>query len=416
MENGIKWVLENSEFSYCYGKSLGILETGWSITRIGYDSEKDHILIAVEYEESRAICPVTNESSQIYDYRKARSWRHMDQFDYKVYVHARVPRVMSSAGVKSVMVPWADDSCRFTHLFETWVIKLLKATKNQTAAAELLRISVNKVGRIMRHSVARGMKRRGQVAVEHLSIDEKAIKRGHHYATILTDATTGHVLDLGQGRTYKETEALMERTLVKERRAEVKTFTMDMWKPYIKVAKEVLPQALRIHDRFHLIKYLNKAVDKTRRREVRKYPELKYSRYALLKNAENRTERQEKMFQIIKRANYEVSRVWTLKENFKSLFGCESRGEAIRYFRLWYANVLKYDIKEVTTVARMFFKHIEGIINALFLNLSNARAENLNGRIQQLKSTGRGYRNFENFRAAILFFYGNLDLFPHKLT
>ena len=74
----------------------------------------------MDYQEDRAICPVTNELSKIYDYRKARNWRHMDQLNYEVYVHARVPRVMSSAGVKSVIVPWADDSCRFTHLFEAW--------------------------------------------------------------------------------------------------------------------------------------------------------------------------------------------------------------------------------------------------------------------------------------------------------
>ena len=87
-------------------------------------------------------------------------------------------------------------------------IKLLKATKNQTATADLLRISVNKVGRIMRHSVATWDGATwSSSTVEHLSIDEKAIKKGHHYATILSDATTGCVLDLGQGRGYKETEA-----------------------------------------------------------------------------------------------------------------------------------------------------------------------------------------------------------------
>ncbi|MDR2962511.1 MAG: transposase, partial [Bacteroidales bacterium] len=47
-------------------------------------------------------------------------------------------------------------------------------------------------------------------------------------------------------------------------------------------------------------------------------------------------------------------------------------------------------------------------------NISNARAERLNGSIQALKTIGRGYRNTENFRIAILFFYGNLDMLPHE--
>ncbi|WP_368667549.1 hypothetical protein [Ancylomarina sp. 16SWW S1-10-2] len=41
-------------------------------------------------------------------------------------------------------------------------------------------------------------------------------------------------------------------------------------------------------------------------------------------------------------------------------------------------------------------------------------AERLNGKIQELKLTARGYRTFSNFRSAILFFYGGLSLYPLK--
>jgi transposase len=43
---------------------------------------------------------------------------------------------------------------------------------------------------------------------------------------------------------------------------------MDMWKSYIQTAKEILPNVCIVHDRFHLVKYLNDAIDKVRRREV----------------------------------------------------------------------------------------------------------------------------------------------------
>jgi len=39
-------------------------------------------------------------------------------------------------------------------------------------------------------------------------------------------------------------------------------------------------------------------------------------------------------------------------------------------------------------------------------------AERLNGKIQELKTVSRGYRIFLNFRSAILFFHGGLDLYP----
>ena len=67
-------------------------------------------------------------------------------------------------------------------------------------------------------------------------------------------------------------------------------------------------------------------------------------------------------------------------------------------------SVLKTNIKEVIKVAKMFNKHLEGVCNALVESFSNAMAERLNGKIQEVKSVGRGYRTFRNFRSAILFF------------
>ncbi len=40
--------------------------------------------------------------------------------------------------------------------------------------------------------------------------------------------------------------------------------------------------------------------------------------------------------------------------------------------------------------------------------------ERLNGKIQEIKTVGRGYRIFKNFRSAILFFHGGLSLYPLK--
>jgi hypothetical protein len=33
---------------------------------------------------------------------------------------------------------------------------------------------------------------------------------------------------------------------------------------------------------------------------------------------------------------------------------------------------------------------------------------------KEIKTVGRGYRTFKNFRSAILFFNGGLNLYPHK--
>ncbi|MBD0299537.1 MAG: transposase, partial [Nitrososphaera sp.] len=45
---------------------------------------------------------------------------------------------------------------------------------------------------------------------------------------------------------------------------------------------------------------------------------------------------------------------------------------------------------------------------------TNARAERLNGAIQELKVRGRGYNNTQNLINAIMFFHGNLNLHSHN--
>jgi transposase len=38
--------------------------------------------------------------------------------------------------------------------------------------------------------------------------------------------------------------------------------------------------------------------------------------------------------------------------------------------------------------------------------------EGFNSKIQTIKANARGYRNFGNYRVAILFYCGKLDLYP----
>ena len=107
-----------------------------------------------------------------------------------------------------------------------------------------------------------------------------------------------------------------------------------------------------------------------------------------------------------------MSVAWRLSEDFKAIFNCTSYAEAEKDVNLWIDSVEKTGMKEVIKVAKMFKEHFTGVCNALCHPQSNAQAERMNGKIQEIKSIGRGFRRFENFRVAILFFCGGLDLYP----
>jgi len=52
----------------------------------------------------------------------------------------------------------------------------------------------------------------------------------------------------------------------------------------------------------------------------------------------------------------------------------------------------------------------------IFHPISNAAAEGFNSKIQNIKASARGFRNFDNFRYAILFYCGKLDLIPARFN
>jgi len=391
------------------------LEQGWIVKSVETDLSEQEICIEISCILDHFLDDETGEICKFYDRAPIRSWRHLDTMQYKTFIKCQLPRIINSNGkVKTVQPNWASGYERHTYLFEHAVIDLLKASKNQTKTSKLMRCGFNVVNRIMHLSVKRGMDRRNysELTFDYLSIDEKSFKKGHQYITVLSHPASGCVLDVEENRTKEACKKLLAKSLTTEQLNKVSAISMDMWKAFIQTAQEILPNASIVHDRFHLIKYLNEAIDKVRRREVKQHQDLKNSRYALLKNPENLTERQRIHFEAIADANYEVSKAWQVRENFKALF---SKGKlmATLSFLQWANDATKRKIKEVDKVVEMFKNHLSGVVNALLINLTNAMAERLNGKIQELKTVARGYRTFTNFRSAILFFNGGLNLYPH---
>jgi transposase len=379
----------------------------WKVKGVESNPETSEVDIYVEY--------IGNEN--IYDYAPPRRWRHLDTMQFKTFIHSKLPRIKLIDGkVKTMSPPWADKFERHSFLFEINVIGLLLATKNQTQTANLMRCKFDVVNRILHNAASRGLERRKstETAIEEISIDEKSFQKGHIYATVLSNPKGGRVLDVEKHRTIEACVKLLNKALTARQLKNVKKISMDMWKSFINVAKEKLPNAEVVHDKFHLIKYLNEAIDKVRKREVKTHEELKHSRYVMLKNEANLTEKQRIKFEEIRGANFEVSRAWQVRENFKEVFKNASLEESETIFQEWHKSVKVTGIKEVIKVAEMFSTHLQGVLNAMTSTFSNAMAERLNGKIQLLKAIGRGYRKFDNFRSAILFFYGKLDLFPLK--
>ncbi|MFN7869501.1 MAG: transposase, partial [Planctomyces sp.] len=76
------------------------------------------------------------------------------------------------------------------------------------------------------------------------------------------------VLEVTPDRT-PESADILRKTLSPRQRSKVRAVCMDMWQAYETSTVTNAPNALIVHDRFHISKYLYEAVDKVRRAEHR---------------------------------------------------------------------------------------------------------------------------------------------------
>lgn len=401
-------------------ESLLKLPREWRIDHVEVDEVLVRVNIYLSYLPMTGPHPETLEECSVYDLRPEREWRHLDTMQYKTYLRARLPRVMGKDGKPvTIAIPWSEASSRQTWFLEAWAIQVLLASKNQTQSARLLRMSFAEIHRIMHRAVERGLEARqqsfqdGTLQVRSISIDEKYYKH-KRFLSVVSDPARGAILEVADGRTTTDAVECLEAAIPVKQRVAVTTATVDMSEAYRKAILKVLPKAWVVYDKFHLFMYLTAAIDQTRRQEVHNNPVLKNTRFLWLKNAENQTRKEQASFGQISELNLKTSVAWRIRENFKSLYECESPKAALNFFLRWQEHARASGIKPIVKVAETFGRHIKGIINHFYDRESNAMAERLNGKIQELKVIGKGYRNFEQLRIAILFFFGKLDLVSHK--
>ena len=195
---------------------------------------------------------------------------------------------------------------------------------------------------------------------------------------------------------------------------------MDMWPAYIGSVHDHTEAPIAF-DKFHIAQHLGAAVDQVRRSENRALRQqgddrLAKTRYLWLTRRGNMTQRQRRAFTPLRTSALRVARAWAIKELAMQLWHYRSRGWAVRMWSRWYAWAIRSRLEPIKKVARMIKRHWDGVINAVLTNVTNARSEGINAKIQWIKRQACGYRNRERFRNAIYFHLGGLDLYPNALA
>ena len=398
-----------------YEHLLG-LKTPWVVKSVDLSLTERRVVVEVVLRRGQVWADPTDDTKRAHvNGWSERQWRHLDTCQFETIIKARVPQLKYSDGsVEELTVPWAERYSRVTTLMTGFVIKLLPACPTTQSVCALTRLSWGTVNAIMVSAVERGMLRRTEQEIAYLGIDEKSSEKGHRYASILTDIDRSRVLDLVPERKLDAAVSLLE-TLTPSQRASVKAVAMDMWPAFMSATKQCMPQADIVHDKFHISKYLGEAVDAVRKQEHRRLSQagtspLTGSKWAWLKNYPDGRSAEAVSFRALNQLNLKTSRAWCIKENFTQFWSYSYKGAAKRFFDAWSTNAVRSRLEPVKKVVKMLRRHETGLLNFSQHKISNACAEGFNSAIQLIKANARGFRNFTNYRARILFHCGKLDL------
>ncbi|MET3143753.1 MULTISPECIES: ISL3 family transposase [unclassified Arthrobacter] len=422
---------------------LGVEKT--VVEAIDLDEETGILVASVRPTGSmRNRCGICRRRCPKYDQGQGRRrWRALDAGTIRVELEADAPRVSCRVhGVSVAAVPWARHQAGHTHHFDAQVAWLATQT-SKTAITELMRIAWRTVGAIITRVWNDTEKLHDQFAgLRRIGIDEISYKRGHKYLTVVVDHDSGRLVWAAPGQD-KATLGTFFDAIGAERCARITHVSADGAAWIAVVVAQRCPNAVRCADPFHVVKWATEALDEVRRaawndarkaarttearrgrgRPAKDAPPrpdsaraagVKNSRYALWKNPENLTEKQQVKLAWIVQTNPTLGRAYYLKEGLRVIFKLP-HDEAAEALDKWVAWARRCRIPAFVKLQRSIVNHRAAILAAIEHGLSNGRVESMNTKIRLITRIAFGFKSPEALIAlAMLSLGGHKPVLPGR--
>ncbi|HEY4035102.1 MAG TPA: ISL3 family transposase [Ktedonobacteraceae bacterium] len=238
-----------------------------------------------------------------------------------------------------------------------------------------------------------------------LGIDEFALRKGHHYDTILCDLESRDVLEVGDGRKKEEVIELLERLSNPDA---VKAVRMDMSASFRPAVQEALPKAQIVVDHFHVIQHVMKAFRKVLSSWAHKKEGvvlLHKKQYQFLRGSEDLNQEETQERERIGARLPLLEKAWQLKEALRAWYATATVADAAERLDAWIKHV-QQEGPDALQKALSPFKNWRQEILAFFeylpILVSNGFVEGKNNRTKAIMRQAYGYRNRYNLRMRIL--------------
>jgi len=376
-----------------FQQALG-LQPPWAVVDVKFDTDHKRLDLRIDFAKgSKFPCPECGHAGCPVHDTETQTWRHLDFFQHRAYLHARVPRVRCPEhGVKQVPVPWARGRSDFTLLFEALLMAMVKEMP-VAAVAKLVGEYDKKIWRVVHHYVDQAVEAQELSAMQELGIDDTSFRRGQSYVSVFCDLAPAErrAVFVADGRGQETVEQFAGFLGSHGGQPEqIKEVCQDMSGPYLAGVREHFKQAEVTFDRFHVKQKLSEAIDTVRRAEAKEQKELlRNTRYLWLKRPTNLTARQLDWLDQLLAQPLKTARAYEQALKFDHFYELEAE-TAEEYLRRWIAEVRASELGPLHEFADTLEAHWQGVIRWHHSRINNGLLEGLNSLIQAAKRRARG--------------------------
>ena len=340
------------------------------------------------------------ELTHFHGWDKAIRLRHLPIFEQPVFVELRPKRYQcphcKGKPTTTQRLSWHELSPN-TKPYEKWLLHCL-VNSTVTDVANKLSITEGIVTGVLNRWLTTQVNWERFPRIEIIGIDEIALKRGHRdYVVLVTTPLRDRgveVLAVLKNR-KKETVVNFFASIPIRLRNTIERVCTDMYLGFVNAAREQLPHAQIIIDRFHVARAYRRCADRVRRVELKslkqKLPQQKYrditgAMWTFRKSPQQLKDEEWELLQRLFTYSPKIKEAYILREELTEIFDrlYDPKGAKCA-IRAWCKRVRQSQISQFTSFLKIIETWLEPIANYFLERLTSSFVEGFNNRVKVLK-------------------------------
>jgi len=228
-----------------------------------------------------------------------------------------------------------------------------------------------------------------------LGLDGFCVRRPGRMWTGMWDLESGKAVAVVPGERQVDIQRMLERHAPRE---SVRAVAIDLSEAYRQAVELVLPDALIVADKFHVLALAGRALQEVHG-ETRRRGNLAW---LLQRGVERLSQAERTRLLEALRADPPLARAWGLKEALREVYRKQRPDDAVSALQGWIRDAGESGLRPFRRTGATLRRWQKEVLNYWRYPITNALVEGKHNRIKTLKRRAYGYRNDRSFLLRIL--------------